>query len=199
MKNVKIQFSKVELRCMNDRDFLLRKRIITDKLCELLHGFAEILKASPVSRAFNFPAGVDFQAGRITRGENYKGLPYVILDFPRLFDKENIFAFRTMFWWGNYFSFTLHLKGEPLRQYRNSLMAHYGKLHEQGIHLYIGDDEWEHDLTGEQYLRMGVKARKIIREKGFLKLARKVDLRDYKFLFETGLETYENFIEALSG
>ncbi len=199
MKHVKIQFSKVELDCMNDRDFLLRKRIITDKLCELLNGFAEILKAAPVSRTFIFPAGVDFQTGRISRGENYNGLPYVVLDFPRLFDKENIFAFRTMFWWGNYFSFTLHLKGEPLRQYRGALAAHCIKMKKQGVVLYIGGNEWEHDLNGEHYLRLGAKAGKILGEKDFIKLARRVELKDYKFLFETGLETYENFIEALSG
>ena len=48
---------------------------------------------------------------KIAKGENYLQLPYVLLDYPRCFDKENIFAIRTMFWWGNFFSITLHLSG----------------------------------------------------------------------------------------
>ena len=52
---------------------------------------------------------------RISRGEQYKGLPWVMLDYPRVFGKENVLAVRTMFWWGHYFTVTLHLKGEYLR------------------------------------------------------------------------------------
>ena len=48
---------------------------------------------------------------KISKGENYKGLPWVVLDYPRLFGREDVFAIRTLFWWGNYFSVTLHLKG----------------------------------------------------------------------------------------
>ena len=40
---------------------------------------------------------------KISRGEQYLGLPYVMLDYPRIFSKENVFAIRTFFWWGNYF------------------------------------------------------------------------------------------------
>jgi len=36
-------------------------------------------------------------APKISKGENYEGLPWVILDFPRYFDKENVFAIRCFF------------------------------------------------------------------------------------------------------
>src|SRR5450755_2986522 len=48
---------------------------------------------------------------RISKGENYKGLPWVVLDYPRAFGRLDVLAVRTLFWWGNYFSVTLHLKG----------------------------------------------------------------------------------------
>ena len=31
---------------------------------------------------------------------------------PAVFSKENIFAIRTMFWWGNFFSISLHVSGK---------------------------------------------------------------------------------------
>ena len=41
---------------------------------------------------------------KISKGENYLGLPYLILDFPKKFDDENQFAVRSFFWWGKYFA-----------------------------------------------------------------------------------------------
>ena len=54
---------------------------------------------------------------KISKGEKYKGLPWVMLDYPRIFGKEDIMAIGTRFWWGHYFSVTLHLKGGYLRTY----------------------------------------------------------------------------------
>ena len=34
-----------------------------------------------------------------------------MLDYPALFKKDEIFALRTMFWWGNFMSITLLLSG----------------------------------------------------------------------------------------
>ena len=49
-------------------------------------------------------------SAKISKGENM-GLPWVMLDYPRLFGQEDVLAIRTMFWWGHCFSVTLHLKG----------------------------------------------------------------------------------------
>ena len=45
---------------------------------------------------------------KISKGENYLGLPYLILDFPKKLEDENQFAVRNFFWWGNYFSTFLY-------------------------------------------------------------------------------------------
>ncbi len=34
-----------------------------------------------------------------------------MLDYPRAFGRDSIFACRTFFWWGRFFSLTLHLAG----------------------------------------------------------------------------------------
>ena len=55
--------------------------------------------------------GEKYGSPKISKGENYRGLPYVMLDYPRLFGREEVLAIRTFFWWGHGFSVTLHLKG----------------------------------------------------------------------------------------
>lgn len=197
-RGINIRFSEEELRCMNDTGFLFTKRAVTDKLYHLFHKLAEVLKSSPAHRHFVFPAGTDFQTGKISRGENYKGLPYVMLDFPRLFEKDNVFAFRTMFWWGNYFSFTLHLKGGPLRLFRKALLRHIAAMKNNDLLIYTGDDEWEHDLSDKHYAKPGSGTVKTLRRRNFIKLCRKVKLQDYPRLFEKGIDTYELFLGLLS-
>lgn len=196
MQDVKIQFSANELHLMNDVSFLLTKRMITDKVCDLLHNLKETLAQSPVHKQFPFPAGTDFLTGKISKGENLKGLPYVVLDFPRLFERENIFTFRTMFWWGNYFSFTLHLKGESWKQFSEPLLANLSEQNKEALFVYLGEDEWEYDLSDERYFPYSKQLNEIIRKQGFLKLSRKIAIDDFEKLNAEGLKTY-NFLFSI--
>ena len=59
---------------------------------------------------------------KISKGENYKGLPWLVLDYPRYFNKEDIFAIRTLFWWGNFFSITLHISGKYKMRYEKKII-----------------------------------------------------------------------------
>ncbi|HXH17665.1 MAG TPA: hypothetical protein VNJ07_01175 [Chitinophagales bacterium] len=182
---------------MADTSFLRTKRAVTDKIYRLLHEFTEELKASPAFRNFRFPPGTDFKTGKISRGENYKGLPYVILDFPKNFSKEGIFAFRTMFWWGNYFSFTLHLKGKPLELYRNRITAHLRKMKKNDLLIYTGENEWEHDLSDEHYRKFDKKSEQALKKSPFLKLGVKIKLTDYTQLLKKGLGMYEMMLKMM--
>lgn len=183
---------------MNDVSFLLSKRVITEKTCNLLHGLKETLEASPIHHAFPFPVGTDFHQGKITRGENLKGLPYLVLDFPRLFEKDNIFAFRTLFWWGNYFSFTLHLQGKSLKQFRETLLENLSKHKKRDFLVYIGKDEWGHDLSDAGYVPYSKELNEIIRKQGFLKLSRKIAVKNFEKLNAEGLKTYNLLLSLMT-
>lgn len=183
---------------MNDVSFLLAKRAITDKVCDLLHAFRETLAQSPVHKKFPFPAETDFHSGKIARGENLKGLPYVVLDFPRLFEQENIFAFRTMFWWGNYFSFTLHLKGIALRQFRKHLLANLAVQQPRPLLVYLGENEWEHDLADAGYAPYKPEHNQLLRKRDVIKLSRKIPVNDFEKLNHEGLSAYNQFLLLLT-
>jgi hypothetical protein len=88
---------------------------------------------------------------RISKGENYKGLPWVVLDYPRSFGRRDVFAVRTLFWWGNYFSVTLHLKGVYKDMFLPVIRERIPLLAAAGFFIGVSDDEWRHELGQESY------------------------------------------------
>lgn len=138
----KLDASAVEL--INDSTFLNTKNEIIAFLSQELYKLAGDTKQ-------NFKQSLD-AVPKVSKGENLKGLPYLVLDYPRIFQKENVFAFRTLFWWGNYVSFTLHLKGEYLdSQFINPLLLNQEK--DICIVSFSGD-EWNHDLLSSDYIKL---------------------------------------------
>ena len=93
----KMQLKEKELLILQDTDFLLTKTTVLEKINELLGQTREELKESVENSNFSFPNGIDLLNGKISKGENYKNLPYMVLDYPALFTTKTVFAYRTMF------------------------------------------------------------------------------------------------------
>jgi hypothetical protein len=140
----KIQLSEEELKLVQNAQWLLTKNVI---IVKVYHLFGDIA----AWQQQHVSAGIFPSSPKISRGENYKGLPYVMLDHPRLFGKEDVFAVRTMFWWGHYFSVTLHLKGMYQQKYRDLIIANRQLLQQHDFYISIGEDEWRHELTEDNY------------------------------------------------
>jgi len=113
----KIQLSPEELELVQNTEWILTKHIITKKVYNMFGEISMILKTETELFNYLFPENIKYQNGKISKGENYQLLPYVILDYPAFFWKDRIFAIRTMFWWGNFFSVTLHLSGVYKEQF----------------------------------------------------------------------------------
>jgi hypothetical protein len=138
----KIQLSEEELNLVQNAQWLLTKNNIISKVFDL---FGEV--AHEQQQRINLQP-----APKIARGENYQGLPYVMLDYPRFFGKDDVFAIRSMFWWGHYFSVTLHLKGAYKEQYKKNLLKNWSLLAQNEFYVSIGGDEWRHELTEDNYV-----------------------------------------------
>jgi len=123
---------------------------------------------------------------KISKGENYNGLPWLMLDHPRHFEKQTAFAIRTLFWWGNFFSVTLHLSGRYKEQYAGKIIAQYDTLCKNNFSLCIANDEWEHHFEKTNYCavnEMGDETfEQCINEKNFIKLSVKIDLSQWENL-----------------
>lgn len=192
MSTPKIQLSKQEIDLINNTGWILTKHIIIKKIYAffglLLPVFQEMVKLNE----YLFPENIRHQGGKISRGENYQLLPYVILDYPAFFWKENIFAIRTMFWWGNFFSITLQLSGSHKEKFTCGAHQLLPWLREKKFSICTGEGEWSHHFESDNYMdAVDIDAGKYaaILEKSFFKISKKIELTEYYnaegFLTET--------------
>lgn len=97
MAAAKIRLSTEEMELVLNDQWILTKNRVLGKVNELL---LEVLAAQqeifPLF-AGNLPAEVMAVSPKISRGEQYKGLPWLVLDHPRWFGRQSVFAIRTFF------------------------------------------------------------------------------------------------------
>jgi hypothetical protein len=98
-----------------------------------------------------------------------------MLDYPRVFGREDVLAIRTMFWWGHSFLITLHLKGRWLERCLPVIEARREELAAAGFHAGVGDDEWRHEHDPENY-RVLSEIGELTGGRAFLKLSAAVGL-----------------------
>ncbi|NJM93763.1 MAG: hypothetical protein HC842_03095 [Cytophagales bacterium] len=164
---------------LHDQKFLLSKRIIIQKCEERLWSVAEVLRPVLVelrSHGLNIP----LTQPKVSKGDNYQGLPYLVLDFPRHFVAHKVFAFRTIIWWGHFFSFTLHLGGLSLEHFRETLSQTLTQKPQPDLYLSQGSDPWQHHYGPDNYGLLDEidteRLRTHVKEQTFLKLSIKYDL-----------------------
>lgn len=138
---------------------------------------------------------------KISRGENYKGFPWVVLDYPRSFGREDVFAIRSLFWWGHYFSVTLHLKGRYKEICLPAIRSRISVLAAAGFHICISADEWRHELAADHYSPLeGMPPETLdplLDRPGFLKFSAVTALENGPAPVKNILRLYNTVIQAL--
>ncbi len=136
------------MRLVLDPGWILTKNSVMGKVVGLLAGLSEEYRGvwAETGRTVIHPG-----SPKISRGENYRGLPWAILDYPRVFSRDEVLAIRTMFWWGHAFSVTLHLKGSYKELFLPVIRRRRAELAGAGFHIAVGEDEWRHELVPENY------------------------------------------------
>jgi len=203
MSLAKIHLSSEELEFVQNAQLLLTKNNIIEKVYELFGELAARLQQEGVYPSTVLTEELLSQSAKISRGEKYKGLPYVMLDYPRSFGKEDIFAVRTFFWWGNFFSVTLHLKGKYQQWLMPLLQKHKSLLAENNFQLNVTGDEWEHDIREEDFITISEYENGIHEEKlagkAFYKLSSRVELRQWNEMNEILLRLHRVLTKAITG
>ncbi len=171
-----MSLSQKELSLIKETDFLITKVKVISDIVILLENIKERLQEPIEQKNNNLVSETELKNGRVFKGEYYRGLPFVTLDFPRIFEKGNVFAYRTMFWWGNFFSFTLHLQGEYLEQYRAKLVSNFEMLLDQDIYICVGETPWEYHYEKNNYTKLEFQHKKLIENNSFIKLSKKIPL-----------------------
>jgi hypothetical protein len=199
----KIHLSEDELQLVQNAQLLLTKNTIIEKVYALFGELASDLQRSSIYTSSNLPAELLSLGPKISRGEKYKGLPYVMLDYPRCFGKEDIFAVRTLFWWGNFFSVTLHLKGKYQQLFIPYLQKQTGFLAANNFQLCVTGDEWEHDLSDGNYFPLSTNSDTVTESdlagKPFYKLTSRVELHQWNEMNERLLGLQQVIGKAIAG
>lgn len=200
MQQTKVQFSVHEMELMINSDWILTKNRIIQKVAEGMGLLAERMKAEISANSSRLSGVITGSNAKISRGENYQGLPYLMLDYPRLFSKDDIFAIRTFFWWGRFCSITLHVKGlyqMPVCEKISSLAA----FAEHTFYVSTQGDEWNHDITSTGYECITSPSSKDFAlrlfHSPFTKFSAKVDLAQWDEMEEKLYELFCMFLKLV--
>ncbi|MFI5188026.1 MAG: hypothetical protein ACHQF0_14950 [Chitinophagales bacterium] len=179
----KIHLSSLEMDLMNNSDWILTKNNILKKAEQLLGDVQQNIFDYTKLNLKRLPAEVTSIFPKISKGENYNGLPWRMLDYPRYFEKENIFAIRTLFWWGNFFSTTLHLSGKYKQNYSDPVIRSYEDLYKDDFYCCISDDQWHHHFEKDNYLQVKELTLKeftdLVQVRSFIKLSCKISFAEW--------------------
>ncbi|HWV66769.1 hypothetical protein [Chitinophaga sp.] len=190
-----------EAAVIESTHFILLKNSAIEKVMGLMGKLQEALAAYDRNSGFPFKPEWLLQGGKISKGEQYKGLPWVMLDYPRYFSKTGVFAFRTMFWWGHYFSATLHLGGNVKQHYNAALENSYTKLAAAGFQVYVQEDPWEHDFENGNYRFIDTldlnEWKTLISQNDFVKIAKPFVIGHWGKIITEVVEAYATLLNIL--
>lgn len=167
-----------EIALAANADVLLTKNRIIEAVYQLFGRLADAyrdgteLLSEPLKR----------QHPKISKGENYLGLPWVILDYPRNFSGAHIFAIRTLFWWGNHFSLQVLLQGHFLQMLNVTAMLHSGSRNKW--FFCTGNTPWQHHFERDHMMPVGILTPEIIQkqkdEHSFFKIGTKLPVAEWE-------------------
>jgi len=150
MSESKIQLSADEMSLVQNSHWILTKHRVIEKVYAMFGGLSDAMR-DVVSSTLGLPEEMLASSPKISKGEQYERMPYVVLDYPRVFSKDDVLAVRTFFWWGHYFSCTLHLKGKFHELYHQKLSAMLQHEEWSDYSLSVEGNEFNFDVEHEDY------------------------------------------------
>lgn len=176
MQGSKIRLSPSEAALVGNAEVILTKNSIIQKTVLLLGQLQE--------RLVMLDSGLSpTPSPKISKGENYLGLPYVVLDYPRISSGQDLLFIRSMFWWGHFFSSTLQVAGAYKGQAVEKLAAAHNILAEKNYSVGIHSDPWQHHFDPANYQAINTllpeEFRKILTQQSHIKIAARWSLSEW--------------------
>ena len=184
MDKAKIKLSAEEYSLVINEEFILTKQRIIDKVYALFGELHILYKEIVTENVFFESSKILNNSARISKGEKYKYLPWVMLDYPNHFSGNDVFAVRSFFWWGNFFSITIHLSGRYKTLFEDTIVLHAENTLNHEWFICINEDEWQHDFSKNNYqpfLQIAGKHNfeSELKEKKFIKMAKKMPFSNW--------------------
>lgn len=193
--------SEKALGYLHDTDFLHTKRETIRQLQQWLSETQQLLRSLADQYKSQLPPHALKRSAKISRGENYRGLPYLVLDYPGLLTKEDVFALRTFFWWGNFFSCTLHIEGKSLSNYRPALLRNLHTTTAPDVYICVNNTPWEYHFNSDNYRLLSSltpQETEALLQNNFFKISRKLPLSEYRQLPAFANESFSFYLQLLN-
>ncbi|NCI47487.1 hypothetical protein [Sediminibacterium soli] len=195
MARAKIMLSPTERQLVVDAGWILTKNAVIEKVYALF-GQTSAEYGLLLDRHPKLKTDAGPRSPKISKGEQYEGLPWVMLDHPRNFSGQDAFAIRSFFWWGNFCSITLQLSGAYLRQYSENVNRYLAQYPGDWL-VCTGEDAWEHHLRADRYVPATTQT--VRQELPFLKIAKKIPLQEWDRLPDFFCKGFEEILVMLEG
>ncbi len=165
-------FSAEEAALAENASWLLTKHTVIQKVYRLFGALSEEYREILAGYPHLLPEAVVAISPKIYKGEQYRRLPYVMMDFPRFFDRGDVLAIRSLFWWGNHFSIHLVLGGKYKMKYSPAVAAGITSNLPASWYIHETDSPWEHHFEADNYQPLpGTAPLRATRKHNYLKLA----------------------------
>jgi hypothetical protein len=169
MDRVKLQLSEEEKVLVGDPAVILTKNRILEKINAMLGSLSEQELEVAESLRNQLPEEFFLLPPKISRGEQYQQMPWLMLDFPRCFQSGQTVAIRQFFWWGHLFSSSLLISGRMKNRITEKDWTGI-----PGIYICVHRSPWEHHFELDNFrLVASLSAAEChtICQKEFIKLA----------------------------
>jgi hypothetical protein len=188
-----------EAALVENASWLLIKHRIIGKVYGVFGALSDSYAAIIEEYSEYIPREVTSISPKIYKGEQYRQLPYVMLDQPRFFKHDDTFAIRSFFWWGNSFSIHLLLGGKYKEMFQDKLKSH---IKEGGLdtwYIGISEDPWQHHFEQDNYAPIHqLKNKDVFSSEGnYIKIGKWHPVSDWKGAFPFFITSYKQLLEAL--
>lgn len=189
-----------ELSVFANTEFLLVKQQVLEKLRLALFQLQPQIREAGRPFATLLPKHLSFGQQKIAKGENYRGLPYLLMDFPSILEQKDILSIRSMIWWGNFASCTLHLQGKYWELYRERLLLNLPFLNQETYFFCVGPTPWEYHFRNDNYLKLSATnlGDLPIKNRDFVKISRQLPIDRISELPSFILSTTSDFFNLLT-
>ncbi|MEO0896601.1 MAG: hypothetical protein AAFY71_09400 [Bacteroidota bacterium] len=199
-ESTKMEFTASELVKFTDKEFFPAKIRICQQVEAELASLLERMKAWVGENKFQVLPGLSKSHGKISRGENYHSYPYRVLDYPNLINKDNLFILRSMFLWGDSFSFHLILSGTYMDEYRDDFVNNRASF--EGWSLAVHDDPWKWFAKEEGWKDFAnleeMELQSFLKQRAFFKISCFLDLREYEEFSFKAMNNLAKVFDTLS-
>jgi len=201
MSKANVSLSAEELGLVSTTHWIELKQGIMDKVGTIFSGASgdinNVFMESGIQDKYSLP----LTTPKISKGEQYRGFPYMVLDYPRIFEGRDVFSLRTFFWWGHFFSVSIHLSG----RYKSVFLT--GKTGSafhlpQDIFFCVHESPW-HQYFGEGNFIPADKMQireifSVMENREFIRFAQKIELTQWNDLPDLLKIAYGRIINLLA-